>query len=63
MNKYFQNVLKIIYAFIEQFVFYIAAIAAFLYWVTFDNKYIAISIFILICMIFWAIPSILKRKK
>ena len=63
MKSCFQNVLKSIYAFLEQFVFYIAAIVAFLCWVSLGNLYIAISIFLLICILFWTIPSILKKKK
>jgi hypothetical protein len=63
MKSSFQNVIKFIYEFLEQFVFYIAAIVAFLCWVSLGNIYIAISIFLLICILFWAIPSIFKKKK
>lgn len=62
MKSSFQNALKFVYAFLEQFVFYIAAIVAFLCWVYLGNIYIAISIFLLICILFWMIPSILKKK-
>ena len=63
MNKFFQNALKIIYAFLEQFVFYVAAVVAFLCWVYFGNMYLAIALFILICIFFWGIPLIVKRNK
>ena len=63
MNEIFQNALKIIYAFLEQVVFYVAAVVAFLCWVSFGNMYLAIAVFILICLFFWAIPSIVKRNK
>lgn len=63
MKDHLQAALKFIYALVEQFVFYFAAIVAFLYWVSFGNTYIAVSIFILICILFWALPSILKRKR
>ncbi len=63
MKVFFQNTLKVFYAFVEQFVFYIAAIIAFLCWVSFENIYLTISLFILICILFWAIPSVVKRNK
>lgn len=63
MKSSFQNALKFAYAFLEQFVFYIAAIVAFLCWVSLGNLYIAISVFLSICILFWAIPSIFKKKK
>lgn len=62
MKSSFLNALKFVYAFLEQFVFYIAAIIAFLCWVSLGNIYIAISIFLLICILFWTIPSILKKR-
>ena len=63
MKNYFQKALTFIYLLVEQFVFYIAAIVAFLYWVSYGNIYITIAIFILICILFLVIPSMLKRKK
>lgn len=62
MKSSFQNALKLVYVFLEQFAFYIAAIVAFLCWISLGNIYIAISIFLLICILFWAIPSVLKKK-
>lgn len=63
MKNYLQSVSKTIYALVEQFVFYLAAIAGFVAWVSLGNIYIAGAIFIIICVLFWALPSMLKREK
>lgn len=63
MKNNFQMAVKFIFSLIEQFVFYLAAIAGFLSWIYFSNIYIAVSIFISICGIFWALPALSKRKK
>lgn len=63
MTNHLQSALKFLYALAEQFVFYLAAIAGFLVWLSFGNIYAAALIFILICVLFWALPSMLKRKK
>ena len=62
MKFFFQNTLKVFYAFVEQFVFYMAVIIAFLCWVSFENIYLTISIFILIFILFWASPYGVKRN-
>jgi hypothetical protein len=49
-------------AILEQFVLLGALIAGLICWVTFDNVYVATSVFMLICMLFWAIPSLIKRQ-
>ena len=62
MKVYMQKTLKLIYVFVEQFVFYFAAIVAFFCWVYFGNIYVTALIFILICTLFWILPKAFKRK-
>ena len=63
MRKMFQNALKVVYALVEQFVFYVAAFIAFLLWISLGNIYLSILVFIFICVLFWLIPSVIKRNK
>jgi len=62
MRAYFRMAIKFIYAIIEQFIFYLAAIAGFLSWLCFGNTYLAISIFFIICLSFWALSTVIKQK-
>lgn len=63
MNNHFQMAVKFIYSIIEQFVFYLAAGAGFLAWIYFGNIYISVFVFVFICGVFWALPSLIKRNK
>lgn len=63
MKSGLRGLINFIYALLEQFVFLVAFVIGFMCWATFDNAYIAVSAFILICILFWAIPSLIRRRK
>jgi hypothetical protein len=50
-------------AILEQFVFLGVLIAGLICWATFGNAYIAVSVFILNCILFWVILGFIKRLK
>lgn len=62
MSRYILVVLKIVYSLAEQFVFYLAVVIGFLVWIAFGNVYVSILAFILICIVFWMLPSVFAKK-
>jgi len=63
MRTYLRMAIKFIYAIIEQFIFYLAAIISFLSWLYFGNASLAISVFFIICLPSWASSTVIKQKK
>jgi hypothetical protein len=63
MRAYLRMAIKFIYAIIEQFIFYLAAIIGFLSLLYFGNAYLAISVFFIIFLSFWALSTVIKQKK
>jgi len=62
VSKYILVALKIVYSLAEQFVFYLAAVVGFLVWVIFGNMYVSILAFVLICIVFWMLPTVFAKK-
>ncbi len=63
VSKNFNSILRAIHSFVEQFVFYLAFASAFLVWITFGSIYLSTATFLLVCILFWALPTIFKQKK
>lgn len=63
MNTGLRGILSFMYALLEQFVFLVAMVVSLICWATTGNVYIAVSVFILIGVLFLTIPSLIKRQK
>lgn len=61
MNNVIKRIVNLTYSFLEQLVFLLALICGLLAWSAFDSITVAIFIFIAICVLFWAIPNIIKK--
>ena len=47
-------------ALLEQFAFLVALVIGLICWATFGNAYIAVSVFILNCILFWVILGFIR---
>lgn len=61
MTSGLKKILFFLYLFVEQIVFLVALIAGFLVWVSFDSMFMAVFAFFIICIVFWAMPNIVKK--
>lgn len=63
MSNALKKIIDLAYSFLEQLVFLLALICGLAAWSIYDNVVIAVFIFIAVCVLFWALPSILKRLR
>lgn len=63
MTSGLKKILYLMYSFLEQLVFMVALVVGLFVWISFDSVFFAAFTFIVICIIFWAIPSLVKRLK
>lgn len=54
------GLLNLFRAVLEQFAFLVALIIGLICWATFGNAYIAVSVFILNCILFWVILGFIR---
>lgn len=63
MSNGLKKIMGVAYSLLEQLVFLLALICGLAVWSIYDSVVIAVFIFIAICVLFWAVPSILKRLR
>lgn len=63
MSNGLKKIINLAYSFLEQLVFLLALVFGLVAWSLYDNVVVAVFIFIAICVLFWMIPSVLKRLK